>query len=804
MAQYFDAAYYLNAKLAQTQRMHETDANGNPYTLTSLSATLQAAGFSPEAHYAAFGRAEGLQPNAYFNESEYLSAKLLQLQNNADPAVAAQWQGKSAADVQRAFAEAGLNPAQHYELYGAFETDAQGRLINPSNAFDANAYVAAKQAQMIANGDVIYGKPASQLTPAEVLGVLGSAGFSPVSHYLAYGAWEANTQKVALVQTVPTSQRVPNDLGRQPWEYVPANDSAPTAGPGQNTAQAVPRPSDVGGKADASISPPVTPPQKPIPVPGDPGYTGPAPVAPLLKAVPSENGGAYGAVLSGSTGENTHDIARISVDGMQLSATGQSGSVKLSEGGMLDARAVTGQNVLHIDTRASSLEVLTIYGASDTANTVTFVKAATLQGGSKGDTFMAKGKASVANPLNMGQGNDSLIIEDSLVTTVNFDGQGGSITLGGGTLIGTFRGSINGSAGADSLLVQQDTTVQGALALGQGGDSLSIAAGRTFNASVTLDAGGSLSLSGGGTLSGSISGSAQADSLVVHESMAVGFITLGQGGDSLTLATGKTLATLLQFNDAGGSITLHGNGALSGLVYDSGKADKLIVKDNATAGDIYFGSGADTLTLEQSLTATLHFRNFGEGSISLNGGGAFKGDVLGNAVSNTLYIQQNTSVVGNIALGAGNDILSFEQGATLKGSVVLGMGDATAYEGRGTFQSAPEQILNAPAGTKLHIGDYMGAGSSDAPAMDGIWAVGSIDAMNGFKSIGDNQVACLQGFLLADGKTFALTGGAGDTAAMLLVYDGNSAVGAGNINAQCVVITGTSGFSFNGADVVIG
>lgn len=126
-------------------------------------------------------------PNRYFNEAEYLSAKLQALKSNA--ATKTDWSSKSVTELKAALALAGGADAaaggidvdtfatakvnqlvqqggeqwatsdiyalvalagitQRYETLEAFGTEAGGTLLNSSNAFDANTYFAAKLAQL--------------------------------------------------------------------------------------------------------------------------------------------------------------------------------------------------------------------------------------------------------------------------------------------------------------------------------------------------------------------------------------------------------------------------------------------------------------------------------------------------------------------------------------------------------------------------------------------------------------------------------------------------------------------------------
>ena len=272
----FDQSYYLASKLAQLHSTGETDANGNAYTMASLTATLAAQGMSPLQHYLQFGRDEGLNPNAWFNESEYLNAKLAQLHSTGE--TDASGDPYTLASLQQAISDAGMTPLEHYEQFGHAETNADGTLINPSNAFDANAYVAAKLYQLQTAGSSAEQAAWADKSPADVLASLEDASLSPVSHYVQYGADEANAAGVALVQTVPSEQRVSNDpLRNDLGQNVPSNYNDPTPGPDAAEAAPVTKPADMGGLAAESISPGVVPPETPVAVPGDDAYVAPTP-----------------------------------------------------------------------------------------------------------------------------------------------------------------------------------------------------------------------------------------------------------------------------------------------------------------------------------------------------------------------------------------------------------------------------------------------------------------------------------------------------------------------------------------------
>ena len=278
MANFFDETYYLKSKLAQLNSIGETDANGKAYTLTTLKQAIADAGMTPESHYQQYGVTEHLNPNPYFNEVEYLEAKLQQL--TSIKAKDADGKDYTMTTLKQAIADIGMTAAEHYEKYGSHETDASGNLINPSNAFDANAYVAAKLYQLQHSGTAAEKAQWADKTAADVVQAIADADMSLVSHYEAYGAKEANNGNAALVQTVPVTQRVSNDPARVSvtGEIVPANYNAPTEAPKNVTsADAAPvvKPADVGGLANTVVSPAVQTPTTPVAVPGDKGYVAP-------------------------------------------------------------------------------------------------------------------------------------------------------------------------------------------------------------------------------------------------------------------------------------------------------------------------------------------------------------------------------------------------------------------------------------------------------------------------------------------------------------------------------------------------
>ncbi|WP_346667200.1 hypothetical protein [uncultured Desulfovibrio sp.] len=112
---YFVVSEYLANKLTQLQTL-DPEQYGS-FTVTDVANSFAEAGLSAWDHYTLFGQAEGVSPSAIFDNNAYLAAKLEQLKT-LDPAQYGEYTVK---DVVNAFAAAGLNPIEHYMLFGINE-----------------------------------------------------------------------------------------------------------------------------------------------------------------------------------------------------------------------------------------------------------------------------------------------------------------------------------------------------------------------------------------------------------------------------------------------------------------------------------------------------------------------------------------------------------------------------------------------------------------------------------------------------------------------------------------------------------
>lgn len=132
---WFESQVYFQNKLEQL---------GPDWDAAKLEAALKDAGYSMDAdglykHFQDWGNAERISPNNLFNVAEYLQAKAEQLNAEGGDKV---W---DPASVLAAIEAAGLTVWDHYTQYGMYEG------VNPSNQFDTDAYFAAKLAELQAN-----------------------------------------------------------------------------------------------------------------------------------------------------------------------------------------------------------------------------------------------------------------------------------------------------------------------------------------------------------------------------------------------------------------------------------------------------------------------------------------------------------------------------------------------------------------------------------------------------------------------------------------------------------------------------
>ena len=245
MGYFFDENYYLSTKLAQLQSAGERDQDGREYTFASLRKSIVQFSGTVREHYEQHGREEGLNPNQYFNETEYLSAKLRQMRSVGEKD--SEGREYTLDSLRAALDQSGLLPVEFYELFGSYETDAAGHFVNPSNAFDVNAYFPARLLQAWLSGENVGGKSGTDVSMGDLLTAMARSCASPVTHYLKYGAQEVEGSGIPLAQPVPMCQRVPDD----PWRASTGDTVPPNHGPATPAPETVTSPQAPSASAES-------------------------------------------------------------------------------------------------------------------------------------------------------------------------------------------------------------------------------------------------------------------------------------------------------------------------------------------------------------------------------------------------------------------------------------------------------------------------------------------------------------------------------------------------------------------------
>lgn len=189
---WFDAQIYMQNKLAQ---MQATDPD---YSWDELYDAFRDAGFvgveGQYEHFVKFGADEEVAPNAYFDADEYYAAKAKQYYEEE---LKQEFTGseEQIANVKNLIKNAGMNAWTHYQQFGSAEG------VNPSNAFDASDYCAAKAEAM--NAAVSKDPDGNDWTAESIAKAIDDAGMSVLEHYLTYAG--TGEGEVAAGSTYPVA-----------------------------------------------------------------------------------------------------------------------------------------------------------------------------------------------------------------------------------------------------------------------------------------------------------------------------------------------------------------------------------------------------------------------------------------------------------------------------------------------------------------------------------------------------------------------------------------------------------------------
>lgn len=702
---WFDENYYLNSKLIELQQSGQTQYQT---TLQVYNAIVDA-GYTPLTHFQAFSLNENTSPDQYFNTYEYLEAKAVQL--NGLPNSTGTW---TASSVAVALANAGYtNAYDHYAQWGWKEG------VNPSNAFNNDAYIAENAA-------------AAGISVEQCVQIYSNLGVNPITQYETWG------QAQGLV-VVP----------------VPAEDQVPPYDPAFTYDLTTSIDSIVGAASNDYINGALTP-------------NG----AVTLQSLDFINGGGGNDTLYvGMTGTNTVTPTRISNveeivvnGGGTLNLANVSGltAVGVTDTTGNNATNLTNLNSANIELNAISNTVaanFTIQNAAlvgaNAVNIVVDGQQATVSVQSTGTndiesaTVIATGANSTLNSLvigdNAGTTISSLTVDGdaALAVTANL---GASVTSVNAALSGGVTLGLDGTAVTVVGSTNDDTITRN----GAGNDSIALGAG---NDTITYTQGlaSADSIDGGLGVNTMIATVAQVNSTAITTAWTnVSNIQTLQLSDAM--ATGSTITTanvassinrvnldganndgtlnLAAGSDTVAAFTAQALGTLTIDAAGAGTGDTLTILNTLTAGQM-FQSTADNLTVTDFETVTLNTGSYNTPEAQ-NSGAINVGTTAALVITGANTLTQGT---GNAAQITANSI----DASGLTGSAALIMGTVAASGLVSITGSANADTLLGDSSSSIHGGagndSIVGGSGNDTlhggQGNDTITGQGGVDSING-------------------------------------------------------------------------
>lgn len=675
---WFDPTVYMQNKLAQ---MQATDPS---YTMPQLVADFAAAGFVGDegyyAHFVQFGAAEEVAPNAYFDADEYYAAKAAQFYGEAFTGSELQ-----IAQVKALINKEGMNAWTHYQQFGSAEG------VNPSNAFDASDYCAAKAEAMKAADQK--DPDGNDWTAESIAKAIDDAGMSVLEHYLTYAG--TGEGEVAAGSTYPVS----------------GDEQVVLPNPGETFTLTAGVDNLVGTAGDDIFSAVNDDADKPV-----------------LGAFDSIDGGAGNDTLNitdtatAAAGEFSFpaDFSMKSVENVTIATTG---AINIDLSANADVVSIKG------DARGSETSTVTASGNTDVALTVAETAEATVNGGKAVSVTAGTGATSVTGDSLTSvtiKGGGAATIDNTAadtmhtsakgttLTSVVLDGVDGNSTIKGEGLTDvTVKGVTNASRTVTITNAKEDHSltvhVDGTGYTADGTEAQTTFADAKAT-SMTVEASGeksSLSLSGSNALENlTITGDAalklKADALAalkaINGSAANGALTLGalnkatvdvqtgSGNDSFTIkATDKVTVDA----GAGNDVVTLGAAIAAGSSIDLGAGDDTLLsasgsvaastKDATTVID--GGDGFDSVSASLiNAGNAAQFHNFEALDLTANVTG-FDFALLTNSAIEALTLSGNNAAASIKNVAAGVDLRVSGNNGNMTTIIVkdAASGDADAF-----------------------------------------------------------------------------------------------------------------------------
>lgn len=590
---WFDANAYMQNKLAQL-KAQEPDAG---WTLDKVYDTFRDADFvgteGQYEHFVQYGAAEEVAPNAYFDADEYYAAKAKQYYEEE---LKQEFTGseEQVAYVKSLIKDAGMNAWTHYQQFGSAEG------VNPSNAFDASDYCAAKAEAMNNAGQKA--PDGTDWTAESIAKAIDDAGMSVLEHYLTYAG--TGEGEVAAGSTYPVSG---DEQVSKPGETFYLTDD---------------RDSLVGTSGDD-----------------------------VFRATTAGDMNDFDTV-DGGAGNDTLEV--YTDDALKGTFTNIENLV------IVDATKANNDQEIDLSSFSGSF---TLKGGSDTAVTVTNVagQKLVLDGVTSGTTLTAKmdGTQTSVKLVNEGSTNATFQAEGDKLASMDLTTNANTtLADGNGNTV-----NVAITALADATITLTDlTNLENVTVAGAGAVGLTVA-GSVKTVDATANAGGvTVDLSSANEAA--FTGGAGKDSIIVSGSKAAhdlgagddtltfsgalgekGTVEGGEGTDTISVAAANLTDLAAEFKD----------GDITGF-------EVLAVSDKVTAGvDMANFSGIDHLVLEAGLESSQTIANMQSGStleltasaenpfeVSVAGADKATDDVLNIVLSKDDALAANTVTVKDV------------------------------------------------------------------------------------------------------------------------------------------------------------
>ena len=703
---WFDESAYIANKLAQ---LKSTEPN-TAWNESTLKAVLAQNNMSAYDHFVNYGAKENVSPNADFVVSEYLAAKAALMNAKAEGGLT-NW---TEASVAKAITDAGMTVWDHYLQWGTKEG------VNPSNAFDAAAYCAAKAAVMNANGELNNGV---DWTADSIKDAINNAGMSVLTHYEMYKGADKNEVPAAAVYHVAADAKVTPSITFDPYQPQNSGSAFTLKADGNNIAGTANSDTITGDLANLqsgdSIVDTNANDQDLMVLNAGTATTVTANGATIKGienvTVKSDAVRALTVTASDFTGlqtlrvETTADTFNdLTVNGLSTATVyaAKAGNVTLTGTAKADnvtlvtnnaAVAVSNNNANAIETLTLSSDInsaITLTDASTAAHTIktagdgniTLKMTADNFGTASADT-VTKGNtgtltveladsATTINTTTIGADSITLAAGTQSITAAN----GQSFNTATGTSGLTFSMATGNTGKADNVNVKLADSTTATLTLGANLESLTVATGKSD--AITLSGSAGTAYTQAVTLTGSeaVTLSAVTDIDTLNAAAYTGDITLSTGATihNATVLAGSGTNTIALSADSGETTVYTGGTGKDLITLSAGTATAAADAANVV---VKTGAGDDTVTFGNTGDLSVVSVDLGDGKNTVNAAAAvsLNGDVTvkGGAGVDTVTFASAVSALGNLTIdtAAGDDVITFSALNISSGSVTIKAGE---------------------------------------------------------------------------------------------------------------------------------